>query len=79
MLRQLSDYMEKEIAARKGIKGALTYPIIALVVTVIMIGVMVTFVLPAFSNLYDSLGAELPAMTKLVAKYCHPLIFWHRM
>jgi len=69
MLRQIADYMEKEIVARKDIKSALTYPVIALVVTVIMIGVMVVFVLPAFSNLYDSLGAELPAMTRLLLDF----------
>ncbi|MFH1169533.1 MAG: type II secretion system F family protein [Chloroflexota bacterium] len=64
MLRQMADYMEKEVAAGKSIKSALMYPIIASVVTVIVVAVLVVFVLPAFSNLYGSLGAELPALTK---------------
>ena len=66
MLRQVADYMEKEITASKGIKSALMYPIIASVVTVVVVGVLVIFVLPAFSNLYGSLGAELPALTRMV-------------
>jgi type IV pilus assembly protein PilC len=66
MLRQIADYMEKEVNAGKGIKSALTYPIIAAVVTVVVVGILVGFVLPAFSNLYGSLGVELPAMTRMM-------------
>jgi type IV pilus assembly protein PilC len=66
MLRQMADYMEKELESSKSIKSAMTYPIIAAIVTVIVVGVMVTFVLPAFSDLYGSMGAELPALTRNV-------------
>ncbi len=66
MLRQMADHIEKEVAARKSIKSALTYPIIASVVTVVVVGIMVGFVLPAFSTLYDSLGAQLPTITRVV-------------
>lgn len=64
MLKQMADYMEKEIAARKSVKGALMYPMIASIVTVIVVGVLLTFVLPAFSDLYGSMGAELPPLTR---------------
>jgi len=66
MLRQIADYIEKEIIASKGIKSALMYPIIASVVTIVVVAVLIGFVLPAFSNLYDSLGAELPVMTRMM-------------
>jgi type IV pilus assembly protein PilC len=66
MLRQIADYMEKEINASKGVKSALTYPIIASIATVVVVGILVGFVLPAFSNLYSSLGAKLPAMTRML-------------
>jgi len=66
MLRQMADYMEKEIVASKGVKSALMYPIIASVVTVVVVAVLVLFVLPAFDNLYGSLGVELPGMTRMV-------------
>jgi type IV pilus assembly protein PilC len=58
--------MEKEMATSKRTKGALTYPVIALVMTVIVVGLMVTFVLPAFSSLYSSLGAKLPLLTRIM-------------
>ncbi|MFH1651791.1 MAG: type II secretion system F family protein [Chloroflexota bacterium] len=66
MLRQMADYLEKEQEASKGIKSALMYPIIAAVVTVIVVVIMAVFVLPAFSDLYSSLGAEMPALTRFV-------------
>jgi type IV pilus assembly protein PilC len=66
MLRQVSDYMEKEIVAKKGIKGALMYPAIALVVTVIVVGVLMFFVIPAFAGFYADLGAELPSITQMM-------------
>ncbi len=65
MLRQIVDYMEKDIETAKGIKGALMYPIITAVVAVMVVGVLVTFVFPAFSSLYASLGAELPLITRV--------------
>jgi type IV pilus assembly protein PilC len=66
MLRQVADYMEKELTTRKGIKSALMYPVIAAIVTVVVVGVLMFFVLPAFNDLYGSIGAELPAITKLL-------------
>ncbi len=66
ILRQVADYVEREVVTRKSIKSALMYPIIASIVTIGVVGVLVGFVLPAFSNLYGELGADLPALTKIV-------------
>jgi type IV pilus assembly protein PilC len=66
MLKQVAEYMEKEIVAKKSIKGALTYPAIVSVATIIVVGVLVGFVLPAFAGLYSELGAELPAITRVM-------------
>jgi len=65
VLRQVADYMEKDVKATKGIKGALRYPIMVSAVAFIVIGILIAFVLPAFSELYSSLGAELPPLTKM--------------
>ena len=65
-LQHLADHIEKEMVATKGVKGALMYPLIAGVLTVVVVIVLITFVLPAFGELYDSLGAELPAITQIL-------------
>jgi len=64
MLRQVAEYMEKEQVTKKGIKGALMYPAIALVVTAVVVGVLMIFVLPAFAGFYNDLGAKLPTITR---------------
>jgi type IV pilus assembly protein PilC len=66
MLRQIADYIEKEVTASKGVKSALMYPIFASIVTVVVVAILVIFVLPAFSSLYSSLGAELPFLTRMM-------------
>jgi type IV pilus assembly protein PilC len=66
MLKQVADYMEKEQITKKGIKGALMYPAIAMLVTVGVVGILMFFVLPAFAGFYADLGAELPAMTQMM-------------
>lgn len=64
LLRQLAGYMEQEQSAAKKLKQALTYPTIVAVVAVIVVGVMVTVVLPPLVGMFSSMGAELPAITR---------------
>ncbi len=66
VLRQIADYMEKEVVANKSIKSALMYPIITAIVAVIVIGVLIAFVFPAFAGLYAELGTSLPPMTQML-------------
>jgi len=69
MLHQTADYEEREMAAGKGVKNALTYPVITLLVAVVVIGVLITTVMPSFGNLYDQVGAELPALTQAMITF----------
>ncbi|MEA3253940.1 MAG: type II secretion system F family protein, partial [Chloroflexota bacterium] len=64
VLRRAADYMERSVVTQKSIKSAMVYPIILVVVTIAVIGVLVSFVLPAFMGLYSSFGAELPGTTR---------------
>ena len=66
MLRQVADYNEKELATRKGIKGAMMYPIIAMIVCIGVVGLLLYFVLPSFAGLYSQLGAKLPKITEIM-------------
>jgi type IV pilus assembly protein PilC len=66
MLKQMADYMEKELETRKGVKSALMYPAIAGVVTIGVVGLLMFFVLPAFSGLYADMGAKMPALAQFI-------------
>ncbi|MFH1639840.1 MAG: type II secretion system F family protein [Chloroflexota bacterium] len=66
ILTEIADYMGKEETTRKGVKSALSYPILVSVVAVIVVAILVNFVLPTFIGFYRTLGAELPAPTRLL-------------
>jgi type IV pilus assembly protein PilC len=69
VLKQVADYMEKEVTTAKETKSALMYPVITAIVTVGVIAVLVTFVLPGFGSLYSSLGVEMPASARLLIDF----------
>ena len=48
------------------VKSALTYPVLVLIVATAAMIVMAVFVLPKFSGMYRSLGADLPLPTRML-------------
>ena len=66
VLSQLSEYLERDIAAKRQVKSALTYPTVVLIVAFVAVIVMSVFVLPKFTGLYSSLGAKLPLPTRML-------------
>jgi type IV pilus assembly protein PilC len=66
VLRQMAEFLERRVTTEKKIKGALTYPVIVIVVAVIVLALMIAFVLPAFTSLYSSFGSELPLATAIL-------------
>ena len=66
VLRQAADHMEKEDTAKKKVKNALAYPIFVSVAAVVVVAILVIFVLPSFTGLYSSIGAELPLSTRVL-------------
>ncbi len=66
ILRRLSAYMEKMAKLKRQVKGAMTYPIITLIVAVIVVSVILVFVIPVFSEMFADFGATLPAPTLMV-------------
>jgi type IV pilus assembly protein PilC len=66
VLRQMADYLDRGIDIEKKIKNAMTYPVIVAIVAVIVVAIIVTYVLPAFVDLYGSFGIELPLATRML-------------
>lgn len=66
VLRQMADYIERGVTTEKKIKNALTYPLIVAVVAIVVVGILVTFVLPTFTGLFTAFGAELPLATRML-------------
>ena len=66
ILMRLATYLEKSAALMRKIRGAMIYPVIISLVAVGAIAVMLLFVLPIFARMFEGVGAELPAMTRMV-------------
>ncbi|ALE52336.1 Type II Secretion system PilC [Candidatus Thioglobus autotrophicus] len=58
--------MEKDEKIRSSIKGALTYPIVLLVVAMAVIILMMVFVVPVFQDMFKGVPGGLPATTQIV-------------
>ena len=66
ILRRLASYMEKAAKLKAQVKGAMTYPIITLVIAVVVLGVILVFVIPVFQKMFADFGGELPIPTQIV-------------
>ncbi|MBF0302624.1 MAG: type II secretion system F family protein [Desulfamplus sp.] len=66
ILRRLSAYMEKMSKLKRQVKGAMTYPAITLAIAVIVVGVILVFVIPVFSDMFKDMGKSLPGPTLFV-------------
>jgi type IV pilus assembly protein PilC len=66
ILRRLAAYMEKAAKLKSQVKGAMTYPVVTMVIAVIVVAVILVFVIPVFQEMFADFGGELPGPTKLV-------------
>lgn len=66
ILARLADNLEKQREFRAKTKGALIYPVIVLVGMLLVGIVMMVFVLPKLSVMYEDFDAELPLITKIL-------------
>ena len=63
-LRTISQQLEAQIELRRKILQALSYPIITLVSSLLLVLVMMIWVVPVFKDVFSHFQAELPAPTK---------------
>ena len=66
LLDKIATYKEKTEAIKKKIKKAVTYPAAVLVVAFVVTIILMVFVIPAFEDLFQGFGADLPAFTRVV-------------
>ena len=66
VLGQLSEYLEKSKELKDTVSTALIYPIILVVMAVGSVFLLLTFVVPQFTEMFESAGKELPISTQIV-------------
>jgi len=65
-LRQVADYIEKEMAAKRKMQQAMTYPALVMLMAVGVIILLMTVALPPLLKVFAGYNAELPLPTKLL-------------
>lgn len=64
VLKRYISYMKLMLGLRKKIISAIIYPSILLILSIGLITLLLTYILPKFSEFYSSFEAELPLITK---------------
>jgi type IV pilus assembly protein PilC len=76
LLDRLAVYQQKTLAIQQKIKSALMYPSALIVVAFIVLTVIMLFVIPAFEEVFQGFGGELPAPTQAVIAMSHFFVDW---
>jgi type IV pilus assembly protein PilC len=66
ILQRLAVYVEKAVRLKAAVKSALIYPIAVVSMAGIIVGALLKWVVPIFSNLFAGLGVDLPLPTRIV-------------
>ena len=66
VLSYLAEHLERDYHLLAKAKGALIYPALVVFVVFVVIALLVFFVVPSLSQVLESTGQDLPAMTKIV-------------
>ncbi len=76
--REVSKYLELEKQTKKQVKSATRYPTFVMATIAVALGVITYFVIPAFAETFERLGAQLPFETRiLIAVSDFVVAYWY--
>ncbi len=64
ILDRLSSYLENTNSLVTKVRSAMIYPIVVISIAFLITGGLMVFVVPKFKDMFNSLGGQLPAMTR---------------
>jgi type IV pilus assembly protein PilC len=77
ILQRLAEFLEKNDAIIRKVKGAMVYPGVIMSVAVIAVAVLLIFVIPTFQTMFASVALDLPLPTRIVIGMSHLLTtYW---
>ncbi|SAK48439.1 type IV pilus biogenesis protein PilC [Caballeronia arationis] len=76
VLARLADDRERAAALRAKLKGALTYPVMVLLLSLLITAGLLVGVVPTFKTIFDGFGAALPAPTRFVLALSDGVARW---
>lgn len=66
ILQKFSDYLQRDLVNRQALTGALTYPVILISISILLLGGLLYFLTPVLKEMYSSLGIDPPMFTKVM-------------
>src|SRR5438105_12932626 len=66
ILQRLATYVEKSVKLKAAVKSAMVYPVAVISIAGLIVGGLLKWVVPIFSNLFAGLGVELPLPSRIV-------------
>ena len=76
VMLQLADYMESTAELIRRIKSAMTYPVVAFAMILLMASGLIVFVVPQFAKIFADLDAELPTPTQILITISEVMRSW---
>ena len=77
VLERLTGFLESQLRLKSRIMGAMVYPIIMVVIGVLLMTVLLVFIVPRVTKLFEQQRKELPGITKfLLASSDFMIHFW---
>ncbi len=76
LLGEIADYKEKSESLKKKIKKAMFYPVAVLIVAFIVTAILLIFVVPQFETLFEGMGGDLPAFTRMIVNASEFMQAW---
>ena len=68
-LDRLAVFLEKQEALRSKIVSAVSYPAVVMSFSLLVVYILVTFIVPRFARVFNSMGIELPTVTTLIFNF----------
>ena len=66
ILQRLSQYIEKSVKLKNQVKSAMMYPIAVILIAIGVVAIILVKVIPVFAQMFASMGAQLPYLTRQV-------------
>ena len=79
VLLQLADYLEATEELKRRIKSAMTYPVVAFSMILLIAAGLIIFVVPQFAEIFSSFGRDLPLPTQMLINISNFLRTWYAM
>ncbi len=69
--QRLKTYYEKSNRVKRKVKSALTYPIILLIMSFVVVGIVMVKLVPTMTTMFEGMGVELPLPTRILMGLSH--------